>query len=133
MMRVSLSLIFWNVTIPWTASNMRHSRSITREKPHKNLKATHIHHNNAWHTYIATNQINKLRWSVLPQLPWSLDLVPSGFHLFSPIRMIFKKNNLVTQTVKLTVMECKPTFFQRGFHSLKCMLVMEIMLNSTLV
>ena len=47
----------------------------------------------------------KVGWTVLPHLPYSLDLASSGFHLFGPLKeglrgQHFVDNNVVIDAVK---------------------------------
>jgi histone-lysine N-methyltransferase SETMAR len=55
-----------------------------RVRPHKDVTEVLLHHNSAGpHTREA---ITKLQWTVLPHPPYSPDLVPSDYHLFSPLK-----------------------------------------------
>jgi histone-lysine N-methyltransferase SETMAR len=59
-----------------------------RVHPHKVVTNVLLHHENARpHTSLHTRKaITKLQWTVLPHPPYSLDLAPSDYHLFSPLK-----------------------------------------------
>jgi len=57
-----------------------------------------------------------LGWTVLPHLPYSLDLVPSDFHLFGPIKdrlcgQHFPSNDAITTAVKQWVTPADVDFY----------------------
>jgi histone-lysine N-methyltransferase SETMAR len=59
-----------------------------RVRPHKDVTKVLLHHDNARpHTSLHTREaITKLQWTVLPHPPYSPDLAPSDYHLFSPLK-----------------------------------------------
>jgi histone-lysine N-methyltransferase SETMAR len=59
-----------------------------RVRPHKDATKVLLHHDNARpHTSLHTLEaITKLQWTVLPHPPYSPDLAPSDYHLFSPLK-----------------------------------------------
>ena len=60
------------------------------------------------HPYVAActmDTIQKLKWNILPHPPYSLDLAPSDYHLFSPLKehlggKRFRNNEEVIQDVQ---------------------------------
>jgi histone-lysine N-methyltransferase SETMAR len=56
--------------------------------PHKDVTKVPLHHDNARpHTSLHTREaITMLQWTVLPHQPYSPDLAPFGYHLFSPLK-----------------------------------------------
>jgi histone-lysine N-methyltransferase SETMAR len=59
-----------------------------RVRPHKDVTKVLLYHKNARpHTSLHTREaITKLQWSVLLHPPYSPDLTPSNYHLFSPFK-----------------------------------------------
>jgi histone-lysine N-methyltransferase SETMAR len=59
-----------------------------RVRPHKDVTKMLLHHDNARpHTTLHTREaITKLQWTVLPLPPYSPDLAPSDYHIFSPLK-----------------------------------------------
>jgi histone-lysine N-methyltransferase SETMAR len=58
-----------------------------RVPPHKDVTKV-LHYDNARpHTSLLTLEaITELQWTVLPHPPYSPDLAPSNYHLFSPLK-----------------------------------------------
>jgi histone-lysine N-methyltransferase SETMAR len=56
--------------------------------PHKDVTKVLLRQDNARpHTSLHTREaITKIQWTVLPHPPYSPDLVPSDYHLFSPLK-----------------------------------------------
>jgi histone-lysine N-methyltransferase SETMAR len=59
-----------------------------RVRPHKGVTNVLLHHDSARpHTSLHTREaITDLQWTVLPHPPYSPDLAPSDYHLFSPLK-----------------------------------------------
>jgi transposase len=59
-----------------------------RVRPHKDVPKVFLHHDSARpHTSLHTRKaITELQWTVLPHPPYSPDLAPSDYHLFSPLK-----------------------------------------------
>jgi transposase len=59
-----------------------------RVRPHKDVTKMLIHHDHVRpHASLHTREaITKLQWTVLPHPPYSPDLAPSDYHLFSPLK-----------------------------------------------
>jgi histone-lysine N-methyltransferase SETMAR len=57
-------------------------------RPHKDVTKMFLHHDNARpHTSLHTREaITKLQWTVLPHPPYSPDVAPSDYRLFSPLK-----------------------------------------------
>jgi histone-lysine N-methyltransferase SETMAR len=62
--------------------------SFWRVRPHKYVTKVLLHHDNARpHTSLHTREaITNLQWTVLPHPPYSPDLAPTDYHLFSLLR-----------------------------------------------
>jgi histone-lysine N-methyltransferase SETMAR len=60
----------------------------TLKKHFRRVTKVLLHHDNARpHTSLHTREaITKLQWTVLPHPPYSPDLAPSDYHLFSPLK-----------------------------------------------
>jgi histone-lysine N-methyltransferase SETMAR len=67
---------------------------IRRKHPGQPARGVLLHHDNARpHTAQATQErIQELQWELLEHLPYSLDLAPSDFHLFGPLKTILAAN-----------------------------------------
>lgn len=119
-------MIFRNVTIPWTANGtLRYSRSL--ERPLRK-KSTRIR---STFTMTMSNHIHLLQqikgsanWMNIcsSSLPYSLDLVPLNFQLFSPIEdslqgQQFNDTDLMKVADMKWVKQCMSEFFQRGFEN----------------
>jgi hypothetical protein len=75
----------------------------------------------------------KLKWDVLPHLPYSPDLAASDYHLFGPIKGVlggkrFRNNDEVIAAVQSWIHKQPKTFFETGIKKLpergnKCMAV----------
>jgi transposase len=59
-----------------------------RVRPHKDATKVLLHHDSARpHTSLHTREaITNLQWTVLPHPPYSADLAPADYHLFSLLR-----------------------------------------------
>jgi len=87
-----------------------------------------LQHDNAWphtaHSPIAT--IQDLSFECLPHPPYSLDLAPSDFHVFGPLKEAmggksFRSDKEVKQMVHKWLPSQPKDFFSRGIHALlKC-------------
>ena len=67
--------------------------------------------------------IQKLKWNVLPRPPYSPDLVPSDYHLFSPLKEHmgekgFRNNEEVIQDVQKWLHGQPKDFFLSGIRKL---------------
>ena len=73
------------------------------------------------HTAALTMEtLRKLKWDVLPHLPYSPDLAPSDFYLFGPLKEFlggkkFQSTNEITQA-------CKKIFFKSCQAIVNCLL-----------
>jgi hypothetical protein len=75
----------------------------------------------------------KLKWDLLPHLPYSSDLAPSAYHLFGPMKRVlggkrFRNNDEVIAAVQNWIHKQLQTFFETGIKKLlerwhKCMAV----------
>jgi hypothetical protein len=75
--------------------------------------------------------IVNLGWTVVPHPPYSLDLVPSDFHLFEPMKdglhgQHFPRNDAVVRAVKQWATSTGADFYKHGMQALvhhwrKCM------------
>jgi histone-lysine N-methyltransferase SETMAR len=63
-------------------------KGFRRVRPHKDVTKVLLHHDNARpHTSLHTREaITNLQWTVLPHPPYSPDLAPSDYHLYSPLK-----------------------------------------------
>ena len=79
---------------------------ISRVRPAKKTTFLPQNDNARPHTSLKTvEHIANLGWTVLPHPPYSLDLAPSDFHLFGPMKdglrgQYFPNNDAVIQAVK---------------------------------
>jgi len=50
-----------------------------------------LFHDNAWHhsVHVTTALLEKFKWDILDHPPYSLDFVPSNFHLFLHLKKHF--------------------------------------------
>jgi len=67
--------------------------------------------------------IANLGWTVLPHPPYSLDLAPSDFHLFGPMKdglrgQHFPSNDAVIQAVKQWATSAGADFYKCGMQAL---------------
>ena len=67
--------------------------------------------------------ITSLGWTVLPHLPYSLNLAPSDFHLFRPMKdglhgQHFPSNNTIIATVKQWVTSDGTDFYKHDMQAL---------------
>lgn len=90
------------------------------KKTNQESESILIYHNYVQpHTFLAIHQeIHKLGWSVVPHPPYSPDLVPLNFHLFSPVKDSLcgqwsDNTDVVTVVVMKWVKQCTHEFLQR--------------------
>jgi histone-lysine N-methyltransferase SETMAR len=97
-----------------------------RVRPHKDMTKVLLHHDNAKsHTCLHTREaITKLQWTALPHPPYSPDLAPSDYHLFSPLKDTirgkkFEDDEEVISEVKIWLRHTCRVVPRRhtGFHS----------------
>jgi hypothetical protein len=67
--------------------------------------------------------VRKLKWDVLPHLPYSPDLAPSDYHLFGPLKDIlggkkFRDFDEVIAAVRSLIDQQPKTFFDTGIKKL---------------
>jgi len=96
---------------------------ISRVRPEK--KTTFLlQHDARPHTSLKTvEHIASLGWTVLPHPPYSLDLAPSVFHLFGPMKdglrgQHFPSNDAVVQAVKQWVTSAGADFYEGSMQAL---------------
>ena len=85
-----------------------------------------MHHDNARpHTAAQTMQtINNLGWELLPHLPFSPDLAPSGFHWFGPLKEFtratkFESDDEVKSVVRNWLRHDSKDFYAKGIQKLE--------------
>ena len=72
---------------------------------------------------ITRSKLEKLSLTVLPHPPYSRDIAPSDFYLFSPMKTALKGKNFASEIEIQTVFQHwfdskPPAFFQRAFSLL---------------
>ena len=75
------------------------------------------------HTSLSTVvHVARPGWTVLPHPPYSLDLVPSDFHFFRPMKgglpALYFPNNITIAAVKQRVTSTGAEFYERGMQDL---------------
>ena len=96
---------------------------ISRVRPKKKTTFLVQHDNARPHTSFKTMEHTaNLGWTVLPHPPYSLDLVPSDFHLFGPmkdgLRGHFPSNDAVIRAVKQWATSAGADFYECGMQAL---------------
>jgi transposase len=96
-----------------------------RVRPHKDVIKVLLHHDNARpHTSLHTRgAITKLQWIVLSHPPYSPDLAPSDYHLFSPLkdaicRKKYVDDKEVISKVKRWLRHRPPEWYREGIQAL---------------
>jgi histone-lysine N-methyltransferase SETMAR len=96
-----------------------------RVRPHKDVTKVLLHHDNVRpHTSLHTREaITKLQWTVLPHPPYSLDLAPSDYHLFSPLKDAirgkkFEDDEEVISEVKRSLRQRPTEWYCEGIQAL---------------
>jgi hypothetical protein len=91
--------------------------------PHKDVTKVLLHHNNARpDTSVHTQEaITKLQWTVLPHPPYILELAPSNYHLFSPLKDAickkkFEDNEEVISEVKRWLQHSPTEWYREGIQ-----------------
>jgi histone-lysine N-methyltransferase SETMAR len=99
-------------------------RRFRRVRPHKDATKVLIYHDNVRpHTSLHTREaITKLQWTVLPHPPYSPDLAPSGYHIFSPLkdairRKKFEDDEEVISEVKRSLPQRPTELYCEGSHN----------------
>jgi histone-lysine N-methyltransferase SETMAR len=96
---------------------------ISRVRPEKKTTFLLEHNNARPHTSLKTvEHIANLGWTVLPHPSYSLDLAPSDFHLFGPIKdglhRHFPSNDAVIRAVKQWATSTGADFYECGMQAL---------------
>ena len=97
---------------------------ISRVRPEKKTTFLLQHDNARPHASLKTvEHIVKLGWTVLPHPSYSLDLAPSDFHLFRPMKdglcgQHFPSNNVIIAAVKQWTTSAGADFYERGVQAL---------------
>ena len=105
---------------------------ISRVRPEKKTTFLLQHNNARPHTNLKTvEHIVDLGWTVVPHPPYSLDLAPSDFHLFGPMKdglcgQHFPSYDAIVRAVKQWATSAGADFYERGMQALvhrwrKCM------------
>ncbi|GBL91830.1 hypothetical protein AVEN_172754-1 [Araneus ventricosus] len=71
----------------------------------------------------------KLKWDLIQHSPYSPDMVPSDFYLFSHLDgAIFNSNEEVINEVHLFLDSCTPQFFTEGIEKLqkRCQTIVDL-------
>ena len=96
-----------------------------RVRPNRNPGDILIQHDNARpHTSLRTQEaISKFRWNVFPHPSYSLDLAPSNFHLFEPLKDAmrgtrFGDNESVIRAMRTWLREQETSWYREGMHAL---------------
>jgi histone-lysine N-methyltransferase SETMAR len=96
-------------------------------RPHKDVTKALLRHNNARpHTSLHTQEtITKFQWTVLPHPPYSPDLAPSDYHLFSPLKNAIRGNKFeddedVISKEKRWLRQRPAEWYREGIQALTC-------------
>jgi len=96
-----------------------------RRRRTENFNNTHFLHDNARpHTAHTTQaKLADLGFTVLPHPPYSPDLAPSDYYLFSPLKAGLKGRNFtnkneVNEAIQTWIDQKPQQFFHEGIHSL---------------
>jgi histone-lysine N-methyltransferase SETMAR len=96
-----------------------------RVRPHKDVTKVLFHHDNAKpHTSLHTREaITKFQWTVPPHPPYSPDLAPSNYHLFSPLKDTirgkkFQDEEEVISEIKRWLRRRPAEWYREGIHAL---------------
>ena len=142
--RKHLAIIFWDAKGILLYKTLPRNRSITatvycealdelktalqerrRRTAEKGLNNFHFLHDNARpHTALVTQEkLATLGFTVLPHPPYSPDLSPSDYYLFSPLKAGLKGRNFASkEDIDMAIqtwIDNKPIeFFRKGIHSL---------------
>jgi histone-lysine N-methyltransferase SETMAR len=90
-----------------------------RVHPHKDVTKVLLHNDNARpHIILHTREaITKLQWTVLPHPPYSPDLAPSDYHLFSPLKDAIRGKNFEDDEEVISEETCRVVLrWHAGFH-----------------
>jgi histone-lysine N-methyltransferase SETMAR len=100
-------------------------KSFRRVRPHKDVTKVRLYHDNARpHTSLHNREaITKLQWTVLPHPPYSPDLAPFDYHLFSPLKGAisgkkFQDDEEVISEVKRWLRQRPAELYREGIQAL---------------
>ena len=98
-------------------------RAVQCKRPQMSDKRVLLLHDNARpHTaYVTVNLLERWDWEILEHQPYSLDLAPLDFRLFSNMKKHlrakrFKSHDDVKHEVQTWLPDQDPTFYQQGFE-----------------
>ena len=97
---------------------------IARVRPEKKGNFCLQHDNARPHSSLRTTEcLAKFGWTVLPHPPYSPDLAPSDYHLFSPLKAAlrgrhFSDNDEIVREVKNWTASAGTDFYKQGMHAL---------------
>jgi histone-lysine N-methyltransferase SETMAR len=99
--------------------------AIRRKRSCRLARGVLLHHDNARsHTTRATQErIQELQWELLEHPPYSLDMAPSDFHLFDPLKSYlggkhFTDDEEVETKVRKWLRQQSKDFYAAGFDAL---------------
>jgi histone-lysine N-methyltransferase SETMAR len=99
--------------------------AICRKHPGQLARGVLLHHDNARpHTAQGTQErIQELQWELLEYPPYSLDLAPSDFHVFGPLKIHlggkrFTSDKEVETEVRKWLRQQSKDFYAAGFDAL---------------
>jgi histone-lysine N-methyltransferase SETMAR len=98
--------------------------AIRRKCPGQLARGVLLHHDNARsHTAQVTQEkIQELQWELLEHPPYSLDLAPSDFHLFGPLKSHLGNKHFTDDEVEMVMWKWlrqqSKNFYAMGFNTL---------------